>query len=188
MLAESKDDDLLAFHSVRLFAGLCVAEIRALDWRDVDLAGGFIHVGAKISKTRSRRLVPILDNLKAWLQPIAKAAARAGDSDWPSKTDPDLRVLAGRRGGRWLCGRWIRSSPTEADFAHPRLTYGRRGVWPLSRIIVVARPATRGRSRDLFRISTSPIESRSKSALTEAGRRWDARLSRPAADSICPPG
>ena len=102
MLAESKDDDLLAFHSVRLFAGLCVAEIRALDWRDVDLAGGFIHVGAKISKTRSRRLVPILDNLKAWLQPIAKAAARAGDSDWPSKTDPDLRVLAGRRGGRWL--------------------------------------------------------------------------------------
>ena len=77
MLAESKDDDLLAFHSVRLFAGLCVAEIRALDWRDVDLAGGFIHVGTKISKTRSRRLVPILDNLKAWLQPIAKARGRA---------------------------------------------------------------------------------------------------------------
>jgi hypothetical protein len=31
LLAESKDDDLLAFHSVRLFAGLSVAEIRALD-------------------------------------------------------------------------------------------------------------------------------------------------------------
>jgi integrase len=74
LLAESKDDDLLAFHAIGLFAGLRVAEIKALDWRDVDLAGGFIHVGAKISKTRARRLVPILENLQAWLQPIAKAS------------------------------------------------------------------------------------------------------------------
>ena len=99
LLAESKDDDLLAFHAVGLFAGLRVAEVRALDWRDVDLAGGFIHVGAKISKTRARRLVPILDNLKAWLRPIAKpsgpvverelrhpheaARERAGIPEWP---------------------------------------------------------------------------------------------------------
>ncbi len=47
---------------------------KALDWRDVDLVGGFIHVGAKISKTRSRRLVPILDCLRLWLQPIAKTS------------------------------------------------------------------------------------------------------------------
>jgi integrase len=101
LLVESKDDDLLAFHAIGLFAGLRVAEIARLDWRDVDLPGGFIHVGAKISKTRSRRLVPILDNLKAWLQPIAKPAGpvlegcrrvrsrheaareRAGITDWP---------------------------------------------------------------------------------------------------------
>jgi integrase len=99
LLAESKDNDLLAYHSIGLFAGLRVSEINALDWKDVDLAGGFIHVGAKISKTRSRRLVPILDNLKAWLQPIAKtsgvvmerkarrrheyARARAGITVWP---------------------------------------------------------------------------------------------------------
>jgi Phage integrase family len=63
-----------AFHCLGLFAGLRVAEIKALDWQDVDLAGGFIHVGAKISKTRARRLVPVLPNLKAWLQPIAKPA------------------------------------------------------------------------------------------------------------------
>jgi site-specific recombinase XerC len=60
LLAESKDNDLLAFHTIGVFAGLRVAEIKALDWKDVDLAGGFIHVGAKISKTCSRRLVPIL--------------------------------------------------------------------------------------------------------------------------------
>ena len=99
LLVESKDNDLLAFHAIGLFAGLRVAEIKALDWRDVDLAGGFIHVGAKISKTRSRRLVPILDNLKAWVQPIANPAGpvverelryrheaarqRAGIEEWP---------------------------------------------------------------------------------------------------------
>ena len=100
LLLQSKDDDLLAFHAIGLFAGLRVREIRRLDWRDVDLDGGLIHVGAKISKTRSRRLVPILENLKAWLQPIAKAdgpvvernlrkrhleaRARAGIQDWPA--------------------------------------------------------------------------------------------------------
>jgi len=99
LLAESKESDLLAFHAIGLFAGLRVAEIKALDWRDVDIAGGFIHVGAKISKTRSRRLVPILDNLRSWLQPIAKttgpvverelryrheaARRRAGIENWP---------------------------------------------------------------------------------------------------------
>jgi integrase len=56
LLTESRDNDLLAFHAIGLFAGLRVSEIKALDWRDVDLAGGYIQVGAKISKTRSSRL------------------------------------------------------------------------------------------------------------------------------------
>ena len=43
LLTESKDDDLLAFHAIGLFAGLRVVEIKALDWK-----------------------------LRAWLQPIAK--------------------------------------------------------------------------------------------------------------------
>jgi len=99
LLAESKDNDLLAFHAIGLFAGLRVAEIKALDWHDVDLAGGLIQVAAKISKTRSRRLVPITPNLLAWLKPIAKnlgpivgpnlrkrheaARSRAGIKQWP---------------------------------------------------------------------------------------------------------
>lgn len=60
---------MLAFDAIGLFAGLRVAETKALDWQDVDLGAGFIHVGAKIAKTGSRRLVPILDNLRAWLRP-----------------------------------------------------------------------------------------------------------------------
>jgi integrase len=71
LMAQSKGD-VAAFHAIGLFAGLRVAEIKRLTWEDVDLAGGYIHVSAQASKTRSRRLVPILPNLADWLAPIAK--------------------------------------------------------------------------------------------------------------------
>lgn len=58
------------------FAGLRSAEIERLDWQDVDLAGGFIHLGADKTKTRSRRLVPIVTNLSQWLAPYAKQKGR----------------------------------------------------------------------------------------------------------------
>ncbi len=82
-----------------MFSGLRVAEIKKLDWRNVDLGGGFIEVSAATSKTRSRRLVPIQDNLRAWLAPVAEGAGavvgrnlrkrhldarkRAGITKWP---------------------------------------------------------------------------------------------------------
>src|SRR5207302_1137342 len=49
--------------SIGAFAGLRAAEIERLEWKDIDLAGGFIHISADNAKTRSRRLVPILPNL-----------------------------------------------------------------------------------------------------------------------------
>jgi integrase len=99
LLVESHDPDLRAFHAIGLFSGLRVAEIKKLDWRNVDLGGGFIEVSAATSKTRSRRLVPIQDNLRAWLTLIAETAGpivgrnlrkrhldarkRAGITKWP---------------------------------------------------------------------------------------------------------
>ncbi len=58
------------------FAGLRTAEAERLEWRDIDLAGGFIHVGSDKAKTRSRRLVPILPNLKQWLAPYASHSGK----------------------------------------------------------------------------------------------------------------
>ncbi len=75
-LLTASSADVLAFHAIGFFAGLRVAEIKRLDWRDVDLESGFIHISAENSKTRTRRLVPILDNLRAWLTPIAKASGK----------------------------------------------------------------------------------------------------------------
>jgi integrase len=72
LMAASTDDVLRAFHAISLFAGLRSAEVKRLDWRNVDLESGYIEVTAGNSKTRSRRLVPILDTLRAWITPIAK--------------------------------------------------------------------------------------------------------------------
>jgi integrase len=53
------------------FAGLRTAEAERIEWPDIDLAGGWITIGRDKAKTRSRRLVPILPNLRAWLSPYA---------------------------------------------------------------------------------------------------------------------
>lgn len=81
LLAESKDNDLLAFHAIGLFAGLRVKEIKRLDWRFVDFDRGHIEISMNISKTRKRRMVPMQPNLRAWLQPIAKVAGQIIERD-----------------------------------------------------------------------------------------------------------
>jgi len=64
------------------FAGLRTAEIERLTWDDIDLAGRMIKVGADKAKTASRRIVPIHDNLAAWLAPYVECQGKvwAGDS------------------------------------------------------------------------------------------------------------
>ena len=48
-----------------------MSEIERLKWSDIHLAKKFIVVGASKSKTASRRVVPIHENLAAWLAPYA---------------------------------------------------------------------------------------------------------------------
>lgn len=70
-LLKAAQPSLIPFLAVGAFAGLRTAEIERLDWRDIDLARGFVHVGASKAKTATRRLVPISENLAAWLAPHA---------------------------------------------------------------------------------------------------------------------
>jgi len=70
LLAAAKTDFLPSL-AIGAFAGLRSAEIERLEWSDVDLAGGHITIGADKAKTASRRVVPISDNLAAWLAPCA---------------------------------------------------------------------------------------------------------------------
>jgi integrase len=63
--------DYLPVLAIGAFAGLRSAEIERLDWSDVDLTARHIVVAASKAKTASRRIVPITDNLAAWLAPYA---------------------------------------------------------------------------------------------------------------------
>jgi integrase len=71
-LIEKAEARLLPYLVIGAFAGLRGEEIKRLDWSEIDLVDGFIEVAADKAKTDTRRLVPIKDNLKAWLLPLAK--------------------------------------------------------------------------------------------------------------------
>jgi integrase len=73
-LLNKADATLRPFLALGAFAGLRTAELQRLDWSEIDLDRGFITVAASKAKTRRRRLVPILDNLKLWLTPIRQAS------------------------------------------------------------------------------------------------------------------
>ena len=53
--------------AIAAFAGLRLAEVARLDWREVRLSERLIVVSAENAKTAARRLVPISDNLAAFL-------------------------------------------------------------------------------------------------------------------------
>jgi integrase len=82
-LLAAASPDFLPSLAIGAFAGLRSAEIERLEWKDVDLAGRMIVVGASRSKTASRRIVPIADNLAAWLAPYAGRQGKVwqGSSD-----------------------------------------------------------------------------------------------------------
>ncbi len=60
--------------AIQAFAGLRSAEVMRLDWSSVRLDRGHIEVTAQNAKTASRRIVPILPNLAAWLKDHVKTA------------------------------------------------------------------------------------------------------------------
>lgn len=66
--ARERVPDVLGFLAIGAFAGLRMAEIERLAWTDVDMDGGFVHVGAKKAKSARRRLVKIEPNLRRWLE------------------------------------------------------------------------------------------------------------------------
>ena len=64
--------ELVPFLAIGGFAGLRSMEIERLDWSEVHLADRFIEVKAAKAKTASRRIVPITENLAAWLADHAR--------------------------------------------------------------------------------------------------------------------
>jgi len=76
LLETAARSDVLPMLAIGAFAGLRDAEIKRLDWREVDLARGHIEITAAKAKSARRRIVPIQSNLAAWLRPYSGMAGR----------------------------------------------------------------------------------------------------------------
>ena len=74
-LLNAADERLRPALAIGGFAGLRPTEVHRLIWDAIDLEERLIAVSAKASKTAGRRLVPICDNLLAWL---LRASRRIG--------------------------------------------------------------------------------------------------------------
>jgi integrase len=70
-----------------LFAGIRMEELERLEWRTVDLDTGYVTIPATQAKSAKRRLIPIRENLRAWIE---ASPSRTG-SVWPSKGRDLLR-------------------------------------------------------------------------------------------------
>jgi integrase len=73
-LLKAADNKFRPALAIQLFAGLRTAEVERLRWEDVNLAERYITVKAGAAKTASRRIVPIIDALAAWLTGLTRKA------------------------------------------------------------------------------------------------------------------
>lgn len=79
-LLNAAEAEILPAIAIGLFCGLRTAELQRLDWEEVRMDLGHVRVKASKAKSARNRIVPIPDNLRAWLAPYMKASG----SLWPA--------------------------------------------------------------------------------------------------------
>ena len=94
--------ELVAPMAIGAFAGLRTAEIARLDWSEIKLAERVVIVGAAKSKTASRRVVPITDNLAAWLAPYARQSGSVNPCTSDALLSNRFSRVADRLGMVWV--------------------------------------------------------------------------------------
>ena len=93
-LLVTADAEILPVIAIGLFCGLRAAELQRLDWEEVRLDLSHVRVKASKAKSARNRIVPIPDNLRAWITPHAKASGPV----WPAngrKLFEEARLAAG---------------------------------------------------------------------------------------------
>lgn len=79
-LLGAADAEILPVVAIGLFCGLRTAELQRLDWEEVRLDLRHVRVKASKAKSARNRIVPISDNLRAWITPHIKASGPV----WPA--------------------------------------------------------------------------------------------------------
>ena len=70
-LLKHASSEILPAVAIGLFAGVRRAELTRMDWGEVDFEQGHIEIKAKKSKSAARRIIPMRDALRQWLEPYA---------------------------------------------------------------------------------------------------------------------
>jgi hypothetical protein len=103
------------------FAGVRHAELQRLDWADLKRDGDVIEIRAAKAKTASRRVIPIVPNLKPWSGPYWRASGPVcGYANMTLQfVDLTARVNQARRS--------VRAAEVEAESAQGGVANGRLG-------------------------------------------------------------
>lgn len=70
--AATRTPDVVPMLAIGAFSGLREAEIKRLDWSEVDQKRGHIEVKSHKAKSARRRIVEVQPNLREWLRPYAE--------------------------------------------------------------------------------------------------------------------
>lgn len=93
LLLDSAPPKMIPFLALGAFAGLRAAEMARIDWSAIDLDRRLITIRADQAKTASRRLVPISNNLAAWLAPHTQRGRVLPSADMQKKAGALAKVL-----------------------------------------------------------------------------------------------
>lgn len=104
-LLNAADENLRPYLAIRAFAGVRDSEMKRLTWANVRFDQGVIEIRAGQAKTAARRLIPILPNLEAWLEPYKAEEGRIGYANseriaWKLARRDDVKVKWIRNGLR----------------------------------------------------------------------------------------
>jgi integrase len=85
--AAKQAPDVVPMLALGAFSGLRDAEIKRLDWSEVDQKRGHVEVKACKAKSARRRIVEIQPNLSEWLRPYAEMTGTVVPANWRKKLD-----------------------------------------------------------------------------------------------------
>ena len=88
-LLEFAPKEILAGLAIGFFAGVRRAELGRLDWSEINFDEDLIDIKADKAKTAARRLIPIRENLRAWLLPLQQTSGPVMPTEqiWRSRRD-----------------------------------------------------------------------------------------------------
>jgi integrase len=85
--ASTRAPDVVPMLAIGAFSGLRDAEIKRLDWSEVDQKRGHIEVKAQKAKSARRRIVEMQPNLRECLRPYAENTGAVVPANWRKKLD-----------------------------------------------------------------------------------------------------